>query len=892
MDREYLKHIDSSPYVDEGFFDSARASAAGFGQRVKNALPSEDPYNTPQNAKLLSYYKTFIDELKNILDEFSSGPKSPAERLKRGKLSSAQSETIQSLLNLYQILAPSVFPAGTRPEIRGTSINNTVNKLNTSYAKSMKHLANEAWFGRASTRSGGDIDEIINKYINEIKNSYSKFIKNISKFFPGTLQSKLTTSFKEALNDPKISKLLDKIEGVVKTTPPPVVPTTPPAPTSPPSVSPTTTPSGGSGPSNNQKQNANDLATLIAATLNIISARVIEDKNSRPYYSKPLADGNYYLPTSVEEPYPLKHSSEWNPPHLPNEPENLASLPDTSPEKQKYLSDKEEYDKKVSSYKYVPIKNEKGEIVGYTYKLATPAEIGSVPNPVPFKPQIPEPNLNTEATDIDTSSDIPDSDENNKDDENEDIELTGEFLYDFASLYRKHHGKYSIEVTKSPTKVIFDDGRETIIKVFWNWNNHFNTILIQTLNSGKSFETSELLKFYDDEVNPQSPYYASNFNIPHFLEQVNPNARDLYIRADANKQNEVVNATKLFKPAAYAVIRRKGPMEFKSYKSLRFYVPPEWENRKKGDLHWGDVKLLRGKFGKYPRSSIIPFKTIHEYYYTEKNKETQAIFDDALNEADYWNSYVDIKKEFTAPAPVISDDEETDIPNVSDETPDTASTPEVPKEPVIKNKTSTIPDDWKEFENKPNAIDAVSGLINLGYKPIKARSLILKIMNEFGSDKTTEEFIQLVLKQPKTSSLEKTPTPELPKSEPTAPIDNKPVDDNSKTIAPSGSFKSKKEKVLNYLNQILDSLNIEKLDNIEQLSKLDSIKGGYNTSIKNKANLIDDETEKNNLLSRQIKGAPTKETSEIWAKLISQAKKSKPNISEEIINPFQFINFL
>ena len=102
-------------------------------------------------------------------------------------------------------------------------------------------------------------------------------------------------------------------------------------------------------------------------------------------------------------------------------------------------------------------------------------------------------------------------------------------------------------------------------------------------------------------------------------------------------------------------------MEFKAYKSLKFYIPIEWEGIDKINPNWGSVKLLRGKFGKYPRNSIIPFKVLHDYYYTKKNEKAQAKFDNALEESGYWYVYPEIKDEFKDPAPIIgTGDEEND----------------------------------------------------------------------------------------------------------------------------------------------------------------------------------------------------------------------------------------
>jgi hypothetical protein len=939
MDQEYLKHIDSSPYVDEGFFDTAKASAAALGQRVKNVLPSEDPYNTPFNTKLLSYYKSFINELKDILEEFSLGPKSPAERLRKSQLSPEQSEIVNSLTNLYQTLVPSVFPAGTRPEIRGATAQGITNPQNISFTKSMQHLAREAWIGRANTRSGGEVDNIINKYVNEVKAAYSKFIKNISKFFPGVLSSKISDSFKSTIGDPKISKTIGKIENVAKSNiPAEEVPTTP-SPADPPVLTsePTRPTSGGMrGSPTDEKKNANDLATLIAATLNIISTRVIQDKNSRPYYSKPLANGNFYLPTSVDEPYPLQHSSEWNPPRPPHKPDDYESNPEA---KSKYDSEYAEYEKKTASYRYVPIKNEKGEITGYTYKRVVPGTVKDVPKPTVVPPSIPEPPIQ-EADTPDPSASAGEG-EDEEPDTGDEVELTGEFLYDLASLYRKSH-KYSIEVTDSPVKVVFEDGRETVIRVFIKWDDHLNTILVQTLKDGKSWQTSELLKFYDDQVNPQSPYY-SEFNVSTFLEQVNSHAKTLFEKADKEKHNEIEKTLKIFKPAAYAIVRRKGPMEFKSYKTLRFHIPMEWEGIDKNNTNYGSVKLLRGKFGKFPRGSIIPFKTIHDYYYTKKNEATQTKFEDALNEAGYWESYPEIKNEFKEPAPIIGDDDEIDSTDISkipaavdaikalvvmgfkekiatdiikqvvdkvgpDKTKEeytklALSEPkkepeEKPTTPIAsKPATSTTSTDWKSVKNAIIAYNDLRKEKKFAVDDPTYTKLIQQAVDKLGIDKTPDEYKNFVknnLPSDVASTTPETPkqtinlTPILPQPEPSA-------------VNPEVSPKSKEEEILLLLNKRLETLGLEKLDNIEQLNRLNSIKGGYNTSISKQAQAIDNREEREKILSKQLKGAPTEENKTIWAEIIAKAKaapavkrikKSSPDVTEGIINPFQLINFI
>lgn len=917
MDKTYLKYINSSPYVEEGFFDKARASMSGLNQRVKNVLPSEDPYVSILNAKLLSHYNKLISDLKSVLSEFLEGPKSPAERLKKSNITDEQLELINSLSTLYQSLVPSVFPAGTNPKFRGTAIRSgTLNPSNKTIDQSIKHLTMEIWFDRAKNRSGGNVDKIIKKYIDDIKKLYFNFLNNISKYFPGILTSELSNKFKESVNNPKITSSLQTIENTLNTheehkksqsTNQSSSANT--SSTSSDNKSDDDTPKEKAKENNND--NANDLATIVSAVLNIISQRVIEDKNSRPYYSKPLANGEYYLPTSVDEPYPLKHSSEWNPPQMPNEPKNFSSLPDDAPEKAKYYNDVEDYKRKLAAYRYEAIRDENGNITGYKYKRVLPTQVQNVPSPTPIKPSTSEP-----ITEIETSGEDEVETNDNVSDDN--VELTGEFLYDFASLYRKYKN-YTIEVTKNPVKIVLSNNKELITRVFWIWNKRLNTISLQVLKNEEKWEMSEILKFYDDEVNPQSSTYKTNLNVVNFIGYVNKNAAELYKQANNDIKLNVENALKVFKPAAYAVIRRKGLMEFKSYKSLRFHIPIEWETSDNTNPNYGNVKLLRGKFGTFSKGSTIPFKVIYDYYYTAKHESIHEKFQDALDEADYWNSYPGIKDKFIAPAPIISD-EGDDI----------------------------------NFNDIPAAMDAYQVLITLGYKESISEELIINALKQLGPDKTSQEYVKLALKKSKvpeddnlknvsgnvTSEPETKTTEPLTKSDQDTTLKNvnwkmvknvisaiqniikthkikygpqiellaqqmvdtighdksieeyeKFLIDNKDQLKPIENFQSKQLKAIDIINTKLKQFGIDTINSIDELNKFNSVKGGYNSSIISKANKLEDDNEKEKILSLQLKELPNEHNKDIWKFLIDKVK-NKSKLDEEFINPYQFINFI
>lgn len=902
MDREYLHHIDSSPYVDEGFFNKAK-------QNFKNLLPSEEPYQTPLYSQLISYYDILINDIRHILSEFSEGPTSPAERLKKSNLTPEQETAVTSLVELYKLIVPSALPPGTHPKTRADFAKKAISP-NISFAKSMQHLAKEAWLGRLKTRAGGDVGDIISKYSEEIRTAYFTFLANVAKLFPNQSTASVSQLFKNTVRNSKIINVLNNIETSIHITnnadnssaQPPRLQSSPTGSTN--NSTPTSTQS--------DQVKANDLATLIAVTLNIISQRVVDDENSAPYFAKPYYSDpssekiDYYLPASTEEPYPLKHGHEWNPPKPP------------SINSHDYAAAYAEYLKNLAAHRYEPVYSN-GKITGYKYKMIEP-EVGSVSVPTPptgsgyptsfTTPPITEALIGDETSNEEgdpelppkeplgqkTSDDSEDDSEDNSEDDLKDI-LDKEFLYAFASLHRKYHGKYTIEVTKTPVKVQMPSGTEQVIRVFWNWDEHLNTIIVKhrDIDNQSSWTDSELLKFFDDEVNPQSPYYKSNFNIPHFLEEINPNARALYFKADPSLIEQVDNALRVFKPSVYAVIRRKGPMEFKAHKSLRFYIPPEFRGQVKGNANYGSVKLLRGSFEKKARNDIIKFSELKDVYFKSTPSGANKI-KAALDNADYWEAYENIKNEFFKPltpeeeaaAIAAASSEVSPEPEPATEPPTTTSTPTSVPTPTLAG--------WKGIKN---AADASLALKVLKF-PFKDINIALqRAVDTIGTDKTTQEYIKTALKylSPPTAT---TPKPEPAITQPEQNIDPvqapspEPIN-NVPSDAQTGSpIQSKENEVLTFFNNKLKSLGIEELDNIKQLVRLNSLKGNYNASITKRAQVEDNE----DILKLKLVGGPSEAQKDIWIKLVSKAKnipnsKTSPDLTTEgLINPYQLFNFI
>lgn len=776
MDKKYLNHIAASPYIDEGVFDKVGASVSGVGQRFKNTFPSENPYQSPRESKLLYYYNSFINDIKNILSEFSFGPASPAERLKKSDLTPSQLNIVNTLTGLHDTFFPSVFPSGTRPNIRGAlTKSGTLNPKNKSYAQSMAHLVTESWLNRLGTKSGGIVNSIINKYVNDINNIYDTFLKNIKNLIPAsttTAPITPTTIFKNNIRDKNVVKNVNKIETALdyirdqlNTRPKAPLGSVPPVL---PNATTTNVPPVLPNDGNTEKNNADNLVTLVTAVMNIISSRVIEDKNSEPYFSKPYyADVNastpdYYLPTTMDEPYPLKHGKGWSEPKL-TIPQYIQDLPDDSPEKQSYIDKKNaEYNIAMSSYRYEPIYDPtKTKILGYRYKHVKDGEdigSGTVPIPTPNVQKNPLQEVSEDEENDTASTDVSDNVPISKDFEN-----TGEFLYDFAGLYTKQPGKYQIEVTHKPVAIDLPDGSKKIIRVFWHWVTHNNVIVLKYMDSRESdvWAQSNLFSFYDDQVNPQSPTYQSDANVYTFLKNEDPKAANLFLKADPQKIKESSEALKVFKPAIYAVVRRKGPMEFKSHKSLGFYIPPEWKGGKFDNINYGNVRLLRGTFKDFKRNQTVPFKDIKEYYFkVDLSDDAREKFLNALSEAEYWDSYTDIRNEFTK-SPKSDDSEESPEPESNPAAIEKSKTPTSPTKAEPTSTTSN-PSSGISWQSVENAVKAAAALKTLKYKNSSIFPVIQKIVDEIGKDKTEEEYLKLALKHlsPQPAPVIKATTPD------------------------------------------------------------------------------------------------------------------------------------
>jgi hypothetical protein len=298
MDNEYLHSIDASPYVEEGFLSHARATGAGLRQRLQNISPSEDPYQTPFYAQLMSYYKSFIKDVKNVLSEFAVGETSPLERLKKMQLTVEEKTILDSLENIYSQLVP--IPSSTINEI------NIVSELipsHISISQVMHNSLNEAWVGRKMAQISGNASNIINKYVQDLKGIYSKFLKNISRLFPNSPKETLSKEFKKNVGDPKITNNVSNVEGILKLVPNAVTEPEPTAAPSPTSQVNTKTPSVAPvAPQTAPNTQKDSLAEIVERVVEIIIDAVSSDERSEPWMNKPLPTDWNSPPVTKDNP--------------------------------------------------------------------------------------------------------------------------------------------------------------------------------------------------------------------------------------------------------------------------------------------------------------------------------------------------------------------------------------------------------------------------------------------------------------------------------------------------------------------------------------------------------------------------------------------------------------
>lgn len=791
MDLEYLQHIETSPYVDEGFSPAdLKAKGAGLAQRLGNVIPSEQPYQTPKQAQLLSYFNTFIGEIKNILQEFSVGPTSPAERLKRMQLSDQEKASVDALTALYEKLVPSVFPAGWSPQARGTMAKtSTLHSPNISLQQAMKHAIKEAWPGRAWARGKGEAAGIIQKYIAEIKAAYDKFLKNVAKLYPESPKTPDLLSRIVKRNVPQTTDQMAAVEDYISKAEPQVPSAEPAKQAAPagapsaPAASQTDAPPKQATP---EQQTADDFAFLVSKAIEIINRRVKEDEaHSATYFTKPIQQQgkptSYHLPSSLEEPHPTL------------EPWKQHYVPGWTAEKPEGFTSPEDFEKfkKTGYYTQDPKTKQ------WKYNQPEPGEI--------------EPLQEAEPTDQ------PKKGKQKKQTSDEPFEPTGKFVYDFAALWDKHRTEWSIEATKGGgAKIQLPSGKTKIIRVFWTWQNtHQNIITVASRDEDSDkWERRDILKFYDHQVHPGTGY---DFDIKKFVGQEDPNAASLIQKAKNPQVLDNLEAqVEIAKPAFYALIRRKGEMEFKAEHKDKYGLqfiqgslnpPPDPNSGKllygrgkhKGEtISMGHV-LAYANFGDPEGTSKEEWMTaLKNLGYFEKVPKAEETYEAIRTKAG--ETTLAFMKVHTDADPIVVNTLISAIgqslgAKFLDYSPEQLVEMAVKK--ASSENTSFISKSAYKVQNIKAAADAVLAIIELSKgkgKPIgavTATAIIQKIVDAYGPNLKAEDYIKLALKSGGEPEQSATSTHSDPTPEPST-IHVQP--NTSTTTTPTGPVSKEPEK--------------------------------------------------------------------------------------------------
>lgn len=751
MDKEYLRHIQASPYVSEGVFTKAKTWAS-------NIQPSEDPYTTPQQAQLLSYYNSFKKELIDLLKEFADGPKSPAQRLKKSKLSNQQSRVVDSLIRLYETLFPRVFPSSfssQQKQYLSRGLQTRPRGDSGQFVKATKHLdkiepngrqqpttpVTEGWYQREKAKGTGNPKIIILQYLQDFREIYNRFLTNVKKVLPNVDRNSLAREFKRIIKDPKINKEFDSIGGTLKSSPSPKAPSASAAPVSQPTGSIAAQPTGsaatGSAATAGGKLNIqpNDLVNIIATAMNTITNAVMGDDSvdAKHYFGKPITGSSgeitgYYLPTTLDEPRPTE--PEWHTPvhgALPIKSVPPVSLSMTHDPSQPTIGGS------AGSYtigSYPTGSAATGNITEQTPSTSTPSTTPvagtTTPTPSSLTP--------AQQGEIEKFQEEP-----------------GQFVYNFSGKWAKNRGAGVIEVTSpeagtsNPIELPLEKSGTFIFRIFWRWDERKNVISIR-YSKGNVWVKSDLMMFYDHEASSIGTGGPPTFNAMEAVSKINPAAAGLINKA-TNKG--ILDQAELhFKPAIMAIVHRKGPIEFKAHKRLQFVIEDNWLGTPDKDgtvrIEYGKILVPELKPNKYERGTeikkeeLLKIRTYYQIKRTNANKDEDSkkeyesqikkadkSFEYALSECRYFERYpkmsdwfkdarnlTDAQMQIAKDAPTLLDHSRTDAQAAKEE-PESPEGPEgpegIPDTTSKESETSVTPPP----SERPSETDITNHLTDL-----------------------------------------------------------------------------------------------------------------------------------------------------------------------------------
>lgn len=267
------------------------------------------------------------------------------------------------------------------------------------------------------------------------------------------------------------------------------------------------------------------------------------------------------------------------------------------------------------------------------------------------------PAVTKEADEPQATDEEPPTDKEKELGDEADEEATGEFIYDFHSLYRKQR-HFTIDVTPTDGNLeLFElsSKKTKRLKVVWNNNQHENNIYVKHTDvdvkdkkddngttvkdivpTGKTGQVL-LFRFTDDQVDPRSPSsLAGNKFITTIMERANPQLINIMSKADPKVVAKLASFNDALFRAFYATTTRKA-MEFKR-KEIPFEMDAE------GNL------FKKTKKGKEPIPQSVVMAKIHS-----SDKAERERWINSLTKAGYFDKHPDVMQGKTSEPNDIAD---------------------------------------------------------------------------------------------------------------------------------------------------------------------------------------------------------------------------------------------
>lgn len=656
MDKEYLRNIAASPYIEKGSLNRQIAMV----NKINTIIEAKQSPEKQKKAKLENTVRTrttqFIQNLINVLRPFSEGTESISTKLKNmtPEMSMAENKMAGNITLLYRDLKGIVTDPRSYHDLQRAQIKQVTSPTNKSVEKGLAHhdypLATGYKTGALKeVATHGDIEaamntknpnEIVKAYAWKIKLMYNRFMTTMSGLFPTEPTEFNINRILPILLLSHQKQALIKIHNISKS---PLVSAKDavPATASPEAVKAASTTGVPTKDASVNKSQADDFVGLIVDVLKIINRHVQfvggnvdrPSDHSKHYFSMKTADGNYYLPTTMEEPLVTVPADRELDPVEPD-PTNYKDG-DGNPQ---YIKDKERYDA-IIRRGYYKTAGDVGSATGYEYQHPTPVNLAEEASETPASDESgDEKGTGADAGDVHRRRDLASK--------IQPFEKTDDFVYDFASLYHKHPGHYTIEVTpEGGYTVKLRSGPEKIIRVFWNWDRRENNIVLKIRDAEKSnWSSGIVLKFWDDQVNPRSPSYVSKAMVPYFIDQASKRAIRIY--KSASNYEGIEEQEKILKPALYAVIRRKGEMEFKvkTHDKLGLYIAKGAYTKDKDNVDYGKVIVGKTYKGTQKNTELTWRDLIAKYH--SGSPDEKAAWREAIENLDYFTNFPDLSDKF------------------------------------------------------------------------------------------------------------------------------------------------------------------------------------------------------------------------------------------------------